>query len=480
MMHPDVMHRSKQCHQYGIHSKEEVATRGPIFLKYWEKWEDLVLIDGVLYYKSRWDLRVNKPLLVLPEKLRKGALRHLHDSRCGAHLGQEKTWERVRERYFWVGQHRDVIDWIKKCPKCIQKMKPSKKARPTMFIHNVNSPTERIGIDILGPLPVSDRGNRYVLCIGDYFSKWITSIPIPNQEASTVAQVLIDNIISVFGVPKQIHSDKGSNFESKLFSQLCHMLGVRKTRPTSFHPSENGFIERWNRTLQNSLKLYTHQNQRDWDLHIPYMNMTYRSSIQSSTGYTPNEVFLGRNVTLPVDLILGHDTDKSPPVDMTHYVENHRDAIHHVHCAVRNNNAKASAKQKFHHDKQSVQSKLNNSGENSVKFEVGDLVWYYRPAKKKGVCPKLQNFLEGPCEVLKVISPILFLVKPTGKRPMVVNVGKLKPYLTNEDANTILDFDPLGCPHGNSLKSDVNSQMPPLITKRGRTSRKPQWYGIKL
>ena len=159
-------------------------------------------------------------MLVLPEKLRKGALRHLHDSRCGAHLGQEKTFERVRERYVWVGQHRDVIEWIRKCPKCIQKLKPSKRNRPSMSIHNVDAPMKRIGIDVLGPLPVSDRGNKYILCVGDYFSKWITLIPIPNQEANTVAQVLIENVISVFGVPKQIHSDKGSNFESKTFQPI--------------------------------------------------------------------------------------------------------------------------------------------------------------------------------------------------------------------------------------------------------------------
>ena len=159
------------------------------------------------------------------------------------------------------------------------------------------------------------------------------------------------------------------------------MLRVRKTRTTSFHPSGNGFIERCNRTLQNSLKLYTHQNQRDWDLHIPYMNMAYRSSVHSSTGYTPNEVLLGRNITLPVDLILGRNTNQSTPIDMTHYVEKQRDAMHHVHCAVRNNNLKASAKQKVHHDKNSVLSKLN--GEKSTEYEVGDQVWYYRPAKKK-------------------------------------------------------------------------------------------------
>ena len=155
-----------------------------------------------------------------------------------------------------------------------------------------------------------------------------------------MAHVLIEDVINVFRVPKQIHSDKDSNSESKLFSQLCHMLGVRKIRTTSFHPSSNGFIERWKRTLQKSLKLYTHQNQRDWDLHIPYMNMTYRSSVHSSTGYTPNEVLLGHNINLQVHLTLGHNTNQSTLVDVTHYVEKQQNAMHHVHCVGKNNNSK--------------------------------------------------------------------------------------------------------------------------------------------
>ena len=123
-------------------------------------------------------------------------------------MGQDKTFERVRERFWWVGQHRDVMEWVRKCPKCLPKFKPSKLGRPSMTLHPVDGPWERVGLDILGPLPLSDRGNRFVLCVGDYFSKWITSIPIPNQEASTVANVLLENVISVFGISKQIHTNK--------------------------------------------------------------------------------------------------------------------------------------------------------------------------------------------------------------------------------------------------------------------------------
>ena len=455
---------------------DDVCTRPVNFLKYWECWADLVVINGVLH-RRRLQMDPRKPLLVLPCKLRKGALRQLHDARCSGHLGQDKTFERVRERYFWVGQHREVVEWVRKCPKCIQKLKPSKHVKPSMTLHNVDAPMERIGLDILGPLPVSDRGNRFILCIGDYFSKWITSIPIVNQEASTIATVLIESIISVFGVPKQIHTDKGANFESKLLTQLCSMLGVRKTRTTSFHPSGNGFIERWNRTLQHSLKLYTSKNQRDWDLHLPYVNMAYRSSVQSSIGYTPNEVFLGRNIALPVDRIIERETMSKSRENIHEYVARQQEPVlYQVHCAARKNNKKASERQKQHHGK--------NCASKSPKpnYTVGDQVWYYRPARKKGVCPKLQSFWEGPFTVVQKINPVLYRIKSSrGSQSMVVNVQKLKLDISrDEPSDTNLDF------FGEIPKSSTSrptemlseSHQMPHSSSKGRTLKKPQWYGI--
>ena len=78
-----------------------------------------------------------------------------------------------------------------------------------------------------------------------------------------------------------------------MFQELCKLLGIRKTRNTSFRPCGNGFIERFNRTLQHSLAVYTSQEQTDWDSHIPYTLLGYRSAVHSSTGYTPNELMYG-------------------------------------------------------------------------------------------------------------------------------------------------------------------------------------------
>ena len=97
-------------------------------------------------------------------------------------------------------------------------------------------------MDILGPLPLTTRGNRYVLVVTDYFTKWAESYAIPDQSATTVAEKLVSKFICRFGVPRQLHSDQGTNFESKVMAEVCKLLNIEKTRTTPLHPQSDGQV----------------------------------------------------------------------------------------------------------------------------------------------------------------------------------------------------------------------------------------------
>lgn len=127
---------------------------------------------------------------------------------------------------------------------------------------------ERVALDILGPLPVSKRGNKYILIVGDYFTKWMEAYPLQDQKAETVAMVFVRQFISRFGVPLQLRSDQGGSFESVLFNDVCSLLGVDKTRTTALHPQSDGMVERFNRTLENQLAVVVEKHQQDWDDHV--------------------------------------------------------------------------------------------------------------------------------------------------------------------------------------------------------------------
>ena len=154
----------------------------------------------------------------------------------------------------------------------------------------------------MGPLPES-QGNKYILLIGDQFSKWYEALALPNQEAKTVAKAFVEHWIVRFGCPVNLHSDQGSNFMSKLFCRLCSELGIQRTSTTSYHPQRNTMIERTNQTIEECLSKYIGQYQHEWTNFLPLAMMAYRSSIHSVTRYSPAFVVLGFPLSLPIDCI---------------------------------------------------------------------------------------------------------------------------------------------------------------------------------
>lgn len=148
-----------------------------------------------------------------------------------------------------------------------------------MQIVGSGSPMERIATDILGELPETDNGNRYILVVADYFIKWTECFAMPNMESKTVATKIVEEVITRLGVPDTIHSDQGRQYESELFQETCKLLDIQKTHTTPYHPQSDGMVERFNRTLTTMLSAFVNEHHSDWDVHLPYVMMAYRSSI---------------------------------------------------------------------------------------------------------------------------------------------------------------------------------------------------------
>ena len=153
---------------------------------------------------------------------------------------------------------------------------------------------ERLHLDILGPFTPSDKGNMYILVMIDQFSKWVELAALPDQKAESVAREFILHFIVTFGCPFEVHTDQGKNFISKLFESLCKSLQVAKTRTTPYHPASNGQVERVNRTLLQMIRCYIEGKTEQWDRDLPLLAMAIRATVNSSTGFTPNMLMLGR------------------------------------------------------------------------------------------------------------------------------------------------------------------------------------------
>ena len=148
----------------------------------------------------------------------------------------------------------DINIWIQQCEICGAIKPPAKASRAPLGSMPTGTPWDRLATDILGPVPVTPRGNRYILTVTDYSTKWIEVIPIPDQTAVTCAHIILNEILCRFGCPLTMHSDQDRNYESGVFQELCELLEIRKTRTSRKNPKGNGQIERFNRTLLAMIK----------------------------------------------------------------------------------------------------------------------------------------------------------------------------------------------------------------------------------
>ncbi|KAL7408227.1 hypothetical protein ABVT39_020056 [Epinephelus coioides] len=191
------------------------------------------------------------------------------------------------------------------------------------------SPNGTCCLEHHGVLNDIERNNRYVLVIQDYFTKWVEAFPLLDDKAVTVVEVLASEWVCHCGVPQILHSDQGIKFKSEVFQKTCTLFGIDKTRITPFRPQSDGQVEHFNATLQKILA--TTAGRCHWvrDLMIPYAVTTYRATKHSATGFTPNFMMIGREVSEPVDLVAGLPPDPDAAPSSPEYVQ-HLELVHQI------------------------------------------------------------------------------------------------------------------------------------------------------
>ena len=400
-------------------TKDELKGKSLAVRRLIEHWDRLDTDDGILHrhYQEQKPDRRTWTQLVVPRVLREELLQDLHAGVMGGHLGAEKTLGRLRERFFWPGNTRDVTEWCRTCANCVTKKMPVPKQRAPLQTIKAGYPLQIVAVDITGPFPESDNGNSYILVASDYFTRWTEAYAIPNQEATTVARKLVTELFCRFSPPEQLHSDQGRQFESELVHEVCKVLGISKSRTTPYHPQSDGLVERFNKTLQHMLATTVRDHPFDWEELLPMVCMAYNTSTHSTTGYTPFYLMFGREARLPVDIAYGtREPDLATP---SSYASNLQKSLREAYHRVR-----TSFDTGHQHRKEIYDKKVHGR-----QYESDELVWLHSPAIPRGQSKKLHHAWTGPYRVLQRLSECDYRIQVAlgqKKPPIVVHFNRLK------------------------------------------------------
>jgi hypothetical protein len=216
--------------------REALSTQPKAVKAYIQQWDDLAVCKGILLRRKHLSWTENKCgtathrwQLVAPQGIKKEIFEYLHCGKTGGHMGVNKTWKKIKDKFYWWGHKSDILAWCRECGPCQRHKFDKRRQKAPLVQYPEGSAMSRIAIDFVGPLPITDKGNTVMLVVVDYFTKWGEAFALPDQTAQTTADCLVENFFSRFGLPERIHSDQGSNFESTLFKEMTELMGIKKT-----------------------------------------------------------------------------------------------------------------------------------------------------------------------------------------------------------------------------------------------------------
>ena len=208
-----------------------------------------VLTDEILYYKGG----IFGTKLYVPDNLRMEVMIAHHDAPQSGHFGVNTTVYKISKRYNWPGMTNDVKKYVESCVKCMTRNKDPKMKRRQMVIDHEVFPKlfDTLIIDVYGKLKTTKNGNKFIVTCIDPYTRWVEGFCVPDVEASTIAKLLVNNILLKHGPIRVLQSDRGTNFLSELIKEICKLFKINKLDTAAYHPESNAKLERVHQNFNN-------------------------------------------------------------------------------------------------------------------------------------------------------------------------------------------------------------------------------------
>ncbi|XP_033099549.1 uncharacterized protein LOC117103147 [Anneissia japonica] len=352
--------------------------------------------------------------IVVPQPYREQVLKIAHESILGGHQGAKKSSDRVLAFFYWPGVISDVKRYCKSCDICQRTIpKGLLKKVPLGGMPLVDTPFDRVAMDIVGPR--SGRGNRYILTLVDYATRYPEAVVLPSIEAERVAEAMV-NVFSRVGIPKQILTDQGAQFTSQVMKEVSRLLSFRQMTTTPYHPSCNGLVERFNGTLKRMLMRMCEEKPQDWDRYLNPLLFAYREAPQESTRFSPFELLYGRTVRGPLCILKelwSGEVGESETKTTYQYVLDLRERLEKTCDLAQQELTKSQKKYKGYYDRKT----------RPRQYQVGDEVLLLLPTDKN----KLLMHWKGPFPITKKVGVMDYTIN-LGTREKTFHANLLKKY----------------------------------------------------
>ena len=412
-------------------------------------------LDGqYLRYKGRIYVPENK-------NIKNGILRLYHDSKIAGHQGQKGTLEMIMRGYYWPGMSQFVTSYVEGCDLC-QRIKVKRHA-PYGTLQPLEIPKENwtdISYDFIGELPES-KGKNAILVVVDRRSKGAHFVACTTKEtAETTAQLFLDNVWKLHGLPVRTVSDRGTQFNSHFLKRLYELLGIKPAFSTAFHPESDGQTERVNQILEDYLRFFVSHRQNDWVDLLPMAEFAYNNSVSASTGVSPFLMQYGSHPRMTANM------PRSEQVP----------AAEELATKLKSISEEASAMLKISAER--YKENANNERKEQPPFKVGDKVWLNRKnIVTDRPTAKLDYRRLGPYKIKERIGDRAFrLILPkTLKVHDVFHVSMLEPWKEDKHGRELIPLPPVVSREGQEeyeVERVINSRI-----RRGSLEFLIRWKG---
>jgi len=410
-----------------------------------DKGSNYFLNDQKMLVKSKINrLGDEMSQIVVPLKYRNALMELCHEAMT-CHVGVTKTKDKLCKHYFWPGCYKDIEEYVRTCDVCQRVGHPTDARKaPLKLVPVIEEIFSRINVDLVGPMKVSEKGNRYLLTAICEASRYPEAIPLADISSESVVKALLE-IFCRIGFPKEVKFDNGAQFSSQLTTQFLNQFNIQVRHSSVYHPQSN-MVERFHRSLKRILSMACNDAGEGWEGVLPMALFTLRNVVHETTGFSPAEMIFGENLRTPELMIYENwkgDPDNDTPKSVLEYVFQLRNRLAQISEIAVDNSEQKRAKQKELYDRTAVDRQLCEN----------DLVLVLRPSRKNKLIAKWQ----GPGKVMRKISDTNYIVKMPndGEREHIYHINMLKKYFQRtENINYI--FDANGIPEvGAGIQSET-------------------------